>query len=168
MYVASTAGCNAGQDVVIGQNSAAEEVVQLLQLGSMATRRLANVSFSLLVFAKPLAYAHPAGTIVVAVGPVPPPPVAATTPAVASDPCAAAPVVKLFDGKKGKTIQTSPFTMVNIGMLGFSALCVAGVVFVAKKRSASTVAYTLVGSQARALKDMESCPPKLLFEAPLE
>jgi len=74
------------------------------------------------------------------------------------------------DGTAGKETQRSAFSVVNIGMLGFCALCVAGIALGVKKmkRSKETLSYCSSQSQVGVPGDMESGAWELLAEAPME
>merc|ERR1719491_1106141 len=92
----------------------------------------------------------------------------ATTPQpTPANPCASFP--RLFDGEgtADKETQTSAFSVVNFGMLGFCALCVAGIALGVKnmKRSKEPISYRSLPSQMGVPEDAESGAHELLAEA---
>jgi len=77
------------------------------------------------------------------------------------------------DGTAGKETQRSAFSVVNIGMLGFCALCVAGIALGVKKmkRSEETFSYVQMKpspGQVGVPGDVESGARELLAEGPME
>jgi len=99
--------------------------------------------------------------------PTPANPCATSTPA---NPCASFARLSDGEGTAGKKTQRSAFSVVNIGMLGFCALCVAGIALGVKKmkRSKETFSYRSLPSQVGVPGDVESGACELLAEAPME
>jgi len=62
------------------------------------------------------------------------------------------------DGTAGKETQRSAFSVVNIGMLGFCALCVAGIALGVKKmkRSEETLSYRSLPPRVDVPGDVEN------------
>merc|ERR1711935_1238891 len=85
-------------------------------------------------------------------------------------PCASFARLSDGEGTAGKKTQRSVFSAVNIGMLGFCALCVAGIALGVKKmkRSKETLSYVSLPSQVGVPGDVESGARELLAESPME
>merc|ERR1719162_1026361 len=94
-----------------------------------------------------------------------------TTPQLApANPCGTFARLADAEGTAGKKTQRSAFSVVNIGILGFCALCVAGIALGVKKikRSKETLSYRSLPSQVGVPGDVESGALQLLAEAPME
>merc|ERR1711935_1103324 len=74
-----------------------------------------------------------------------------------ANPCASFARLSDVEGTAGKKTQRSAFSAVNIGMLGFCALCVTGIALGVKKmeRSKETLAYCSLQSQEGVPGDVE-------------
>jgi len=94
-----------------------------------------------------------------------------TTPQPApANPCGTFARLSDGEGTAGKKTQRSAFSVVNIGILGFCALCVTGIALGVKKikRSKETLSYRSLPSQVGVPGDVESGALQLLAEAPME
>merc|ERR1711935_471570 len=87
-----------------------------------------------------------------------------------ANPCASFARLSDVEGTAGKKTQRSAFSAVNIGMLGFCALCVTGIALGVKKmeRSKENISYCSLPSQVGVPGDVESGACELLAEAPME
>merc|ERR1712194_776926 len=87
-----------------------------------------------------------------------------------ANPCASFARLSDVEGTAGKKTQRSAFSVVNNGMLGFCALCVAGIALGVKKmkRSKETPSYVSLPSQVGVPGDVESGARELLAETTME
>merc|ERR1719162_536407 len=169
----------AGQNIIQVNNQAEFAVgeVIVIDAGTPIEETRTIVGFSSIILDSTLLFDHTVASPVQrqAVNPVtlsPGNPCAlVTTPQPSpANPCASFARLSDGEGTAGKKTQRSAFSVVNIGMLGFCALCVAGIVLGVKKmkRSKETLSYASLPSRVGVPGDMENGARELLAEAPME
>merc|ERR1712086_149794 len=169
----------AGQNVIQVTNQAEFAVGEIIVIdaGTPIEETRTIVGFSSIILDRPLLFDHSVTSTVQkqAVNPAtlsPGDPCApVTTPQPAPEnPCGTFARLSDGEGTAGKKTQRSVFSVVNIGILGFCALCVTGIALGVKKikRSKETLSYRSLPSQVGVPGDVESGALQLLAEAPME